>query len=273
MPSVLVAQSNMHQIVVNILCRLCPPFSTCLDGKGKGGGGSICKRFGTCKVELMVLDVGRWMERARGDRRLRGGPVWEVENSTRRELEHVQIVSTSSPHRSCALLFPRGVDGDSCLPFGGGGVGRLEFDLEFRKTVEVNTGERSLHLPHDPCVTLNDDLYCLLCSAIGLPECSQPPQQKAVNNMFSLWYVKWCLDIDRQSRTVAVVSFARVSFHLPPALFPKGSWPFSGTGKSRFLQEVPLSLQDLLYESTVFSHRALGGKRRREMVDLNSVHV
>ena len=37
---------------------------------------------------------------------------------------------------------------------------------------------------------------------------------------------------------------------------------------------VLLFPQDLLYESTVFPHREIGGKkRRREMVALNSVHV
>ena len=44
-------------------------------------------------------------------------------------------------------------------------------------------------------------------------------------------------------------------------------------GKPLFLWEVLLFLQDLLYESTVFSHQEIRGKRRREMVDLNSVHV
>ena len=57
--------------------------------------------------------------------------------------------------------------------------------------------------------------------------------------------------------------------------------PFSRRGICRFpvpenalfLWEVPLFLQNFLYESTVFPHREIGGKRWREMVDLNSVHV
>ena len=56
--------------------------------------------------------------------------------------------------------------------------------------------------------------------------------------------------------------------------------PFSRRGICRFpvpenalfLWEILLFLQNLLYESTVFPHREIGGKRWREMVDLNSVH-
>ena len=40
-----------------------------------------------------------------------------------------------------------------------------------------------------------------------------------------------------------------------------------------FLWEVLVFLQDLLYESIVFSHREIRDKRWRETVDLNSVHV
>ena len=56
-------------------------------------------------------------------------------------------------------------------------------------------------------------------------------------------------------------------------LCPELNLPFSSTRKLPFLWEVLLFLQDLLYESTVFLHRKIGGKRWCEMVTLNLVHV
>ena len=52
-------------------------------------------------------------------------------------------------------------------------------------------------------------------------------------------------------------------------LFPKWKWPFSGTGIPALSVGNPAILQDLLYESTVFPRREIGGKRWREMVALN----